>query len=43
MNTRTRAPRLITAALLAVALALVAPALTGCGTDPGRRRAGHRR
>ena len=31
MNTRTRAPRLITAALLTVALALVAPALTGCG------------
>ncbi len=31
MNTRTRAPRLITAALLAVSLALVAPALTGCG------------
>ena len=31
MNTRTRAPRLIAAALLAVSLALVAPALTGCG------------
>jgi hypothetical protein len=31
MNTTTRAPRLITAALLAVSLALVAPALTGCG------------
>jgi hypothetical protein len=31
MNTRTRTPRLITAALLAVSLALVAPALTGCG------------
>ena len=31
MNTRTRAPRLIAAALLAVSLAVVAPALTGCG------------
>ena len=31
MNTRTRMPRLITAALLAVSLALAAPALTGCG------------
>ena len=31
MNTRTRTPRLIAAALLAAALALVAPALTGCG------------
>ena len=31
MNNRTRAPRLITAALLAVSLALVAPALAGCG------------
>jgi hypothetical protein len=31
MKNRTRAPRLVTAALLAMALALVAPALTGCG------------
>jgi hypothetical protein len=31
MNNRTRAPRLITAALLAASLALIAPALTGCG------------